>query len=80
MLPFSIIFCYLLLAFHVKTMIRLSLRDKRLFEISEVEITRVYCTFKRDSAVKLCLLSSEKGSVLNGKNLLPLGGRSFILE
>ena len=42
-LLFSPIFCYLLLDFHVKTGIKFSLRDKRLFEISEVEITRVYC-------------------------------------
>ena len=39
----STIFCYLMLDFYVKTMIRFSLRDKRLFEITEVEITRVDC-------------------------------------
>ena len=43
-LLFSTIFCYLFLDFHVKTGTRISLRDKRLFEISEVEITRVDCT------------------------------------
>ena len=37
----STIFCYLMLDFYVKTGIRFSLRDKRLFEITEVEITRV---------------------------------------
>ena len=37
----STIFCYLMLDFCVKTGIRFSLRDKRLFEITEVEITRV---------------------------------------
>ena len=37
----STIFCYLMLDFYVKTRIRFSLRDKRLFEIIEVEITRV---------------------------------------
>ena len=42
---FSTIFCYLMLDFCVKTRIRFSLRDKRLFEITEVEITRVDCTF-----------------------------------
>ena len=42
-LLFSIIFCYLLLDFHVKTWTRFALRDKRLLEISEVEITRVDC-------------------------------------
>ena len=39
----STIFCYLMLDFYVKTRIRFSLRDKRLFEITEVEITRVDC-------------------------------------
>ena len=37
----STIFCYLMLDFHVKTGIRFSLRDKRLFELTEVGITRV---------------------------------------
>ena len=40
----STIFSYLMLDFYVKTRIRFSLRDKRLFEITEVEITRVDCT------------------------------------
>ena len=39
----SIIFCYLMLDFYVKTGIRFSLQDKRLFEITEVRITRVDC-------------------------------------
>ena len=43
-LLFSTIFYYLLLDFHVYIGTRFSLRDKRLFEISEVEITRVNCT------------------------------------
>ena len=43
-LPLSTIFCYLILDFYVKTGIRFSLRDKRLFEITEVEITRVDCS------------------------------------
>ena len=37
------VFCYLLLDFHFKTGTRFSLRDKRLFEISRAEITRVDC-------------------------------------
>ena len=37
------IFSYLMLDFYVKTRVRFSLRDKRLFEITEVEITRVDC-------------------------------------
>ena len=40
------IFSYLMLDFNVKTRIGFSLRDKRLFEITEVEITRVDCTLK----------------------------------
>ena len=39
----STMFCYLMLDFYVKTRIRFSLRDKRLFEITEVKITRVDC-------------------------------------
>ena len=39
----STIFCYLLSYLYVETRIRFSLRDKRLFEITEVEITRVDC-------------------------------------
>ena len=42
-LPLSTIFYCLMLDFYVKTGIRFSLRDKRLFEITEVEITRVDC-------------------------------------
>ena len=43
-LPLSTIFYYLMLDFYVKTGIRFSLRDKRLFEITEVEITIVDCS------------------------------------
>ena len=42
-LPLSTIFHYLMLDFYVKTDIRFSLRDKRLFEITEIEITTVDC-------------------------------------
>ena len=42
-LPLSTIFYDLMLDFYVKTGIRFSFRDKRLFEITEVEITRVDC-------------------------------------
>ena len=51
-LPLSTIFYYLMLDFYVKTGIRFSLRDKRLFELTEVEITRVNCM------LKTCLTSS----------------------
>ena len=37
------VLCYLLLDFYVKTWTRISFRDKRLFETSEAEITRVDC-------------------------------------
>ena len=37
------IFCYLMIDFYVKTRIRFVLRDKRLSEKTEVEITRVDC-------------------------------------
>ena len=47
-LPLSTIFYYLMLDFYVKTGIRFSLCDKRLFEIMEVEIPRVDCTIKPD--------------------------------
>ena len=52
-LPLSTIFYYLMLDFYVKTGIRFSLRDKRLFEITEVEITRVDCTFKDHSSASI---------------------------
>ena len=42
-LLFFTIFCYLYFGFNVKTGTRISLRDKLLFDISEVEITRVDC-------------------------------------
>ena len=42
-LPLSTIFYYLMLDFYLKTGIRFFLRDKRLFEITEAEITRVDC-------------------------------------
>ena len=48
-LLFSTIFCYPLLDFHVKAGIRFSLRDKRLFETSEVEIMSVDCNCKETS-------------------------------
>ena len=43
LLLLSTIFSYLMLDFYVKTRIKFSLRDKRLFKITEVEITRVDC-------------------------------------
>ena len=54
-LLFFTIFCYLLLDFHVFAGTRFSLRDKRLFEISEVEITRVSCTLSYGRFFFVCL-------------------------
>ena len=39
----STIFCYLMLDFYARTRISVSLQDKGLFQITEVEITRVDC-------------------------------------
>ena len=50
----SIIFCYLILDFCVKTGISFSLRDKRLFEITEVEIMRVDCMYIHIHANFIC--------------------------
>ena len=59
-LPLSTIFYYLMLDFYVKTGIRLSLRDKRLFEITEVEITRVNCISVSKNSQKGRATSSTK--------------------
>ena len=49
--PFPQYFFYLLLDSHVKAGTSFSLRDKRLFEISEVEIKGVNCMlFHQDNA------------------------------
>ena len=48
-LLFSTIFCCLLVYLCVITGTRFSLRDKRLFEISEFEITRVDCNAKTNA-------------------------------
>ena len=66
----STIFCYLVLDSYVKTRIRFSLRDKRLFEITEVEITRStvvvcisVCLSTDSNIVCLCVRSSVCPSV-----------------
>ena len=53
--PFSTIFCYLMLDFYIKIRIRFALRDKRLFEIIEVEITRVGCSLNKSRHSNPCL-------------------------
>ena len=82
---------YMLLDFHVKIETRFSHRDKRLFQISEVEIAKIGCiwiyfivtgnchTFRGDS-INIALLPSDKWSALKGNNLLPLGTNSFLSE
>ena len=59
-LPLSTIFYYLMLDFYVKTGIILSLRDKRLFEITEVEITRVNCILHQAHSFKKKVLHGVK--------------------
>ena len=61
----STIFSYLMLDFYVKTRIRFSLRDKRLFEITEVEITRVDCITKILLATMIYDLSITKENIRN---------------
>ena len=56
-LPLSTIFYNLMLDFYVKTGIRFSLRDKRLFKITEVEITRVDCKYIKNSPEELKVAS-----------------------
>ena len=46
---FSTIFCNLILDICVITRTRFSLRDKPLFEITEVEITRVDCMLHKNT-------------------------------
>ena len=56
-LPLSTIFYYLMLYFYVKKGIRFSLRDKRFFEITEVEITRVDCNYRfEDITLVYCIV------------------------
>ena len=57
----STIFFCLMLDFYVKIRIRFSLRDKRLFEIIEVEITRVDCTYIRARELSGFILIVEVG-------------------
>ena len=72
-LLFSSIFCNLILDFYVKTRTRFSLRDKRLFEITEIEITRVDCTFNRtvnSHEGAPCLFMSKVDHLANHLNCL----------
>ena len=73
-LPLSTIFYYLMLDYYVKTGIRFSLRDKRLFETTEVEITRVDCISAiRWSAI---FLNSQKIKILTNHMHRRRGGET----
>ena len=65
------IFSYLMLDFYVKTRIGFSLQDKRLFEITEVEITGVHCIFRHDcviaSLLQNCAEQKKHNSAWNTK-------------
>ena len=72
----STIFCNLLLDFLVKTGTRLSPRDKRIFEITEFEITRIDCISKCNAKKYNCTkatvssaLYGRKVSVVNNAEL-----------
>ena len=71
----SKIFYYLMLDFYVKTGIRFSLRDKRLFEITEVEITRVDYIYeiamirKRSHMERNTIKRHTKKNMMNEKQL-----------
>ena len=78
-LLFSTIFWYLLLDSHVRKGTRFSLRDKRLFEISEVEITRVDCILppcqnctysKRKEFAFLAIEALSVGNQIGSQNII----------
>ena len=59
----STIFSYLMLDFYVKTRTRFSLRDKRLFEITEVKITRVDCISFERTDTPLATVYRKKSNI-----------------
>ena len=63
---------YLLLSFYVRTGNRISLRDKQLFEITEVEIARVDCS----SGVLFDTLWSSRGHVVSVESSFLIHHRS----
>ena len=65
---------YLLLDFHDKAGTRFSLRDKRLFEISEVKITRINCTWLIPDSSPFTIFKTRNGMVgyLPCNKILPL--------
>ena len=64
----STIFSYLMLDFGVKIRIRFSLRDKRLFEITEVEITRVDCILVSRTCATI-MIEFSRGALMNANQL-----------
>ena len=72
-------FCYLLLDFQVKARTRISLRDKRLFEISEVEITRVDC-MSLLQAIRCCMLIIYCSNVMFYRILIFTCCRPYVIN
>ena len=69
-----------MLDFYAKTRIRFSLRDKRLFEIIEVEITRVdcfFCLLLRIKTLRWGLLKLKKKMLLE-QQILSLSVDSYL--
>ena len=66
----STIFCYLMLDLYVKTRIRFSLREKWLFEIIEVEITRVDCIYHFYNLAAEAGFNGEAGRVVGSYSLI----------
>ena len=69
-LPLSTIFYYLMLDFYVITGIRFSFRDKRLFEITEVEITRLDCILLSGNTEPTCISLSGHFMDIEGRVLV----------
>ena len=61
---FPTIFCYLLLDFHVKKGTKVSLRDKRLFEISEFEITSFDCIILQNYKGRYQVMPKSRSTAL----------------
>ena len=57
-----------MLDFYVKTRIRFSLRDKRLFEITEIEITRVDCSLSSRVGREVNDFNSDETEVVRSGN------------
>ena len=53
-----------MLDFYVKTGTRFSLRDKRSFEISDVERTRVDCSFRKEKIFPFSVDPLSKGDII----------------